>query len=71
MQWVAIVWVLIVVFKVLLVDELIGNFDCKIGEDIMQILCILNWDQNFIIVMVIYDQNIVCQVDCTVQLVEG
>ena len=71
MQRTAIARALISDPTLLLADEPTGNLDSQTGKDIMDLLQRLNRDEGVTIVMVTHDNEIACQADSIVRLVEG
>ena len=71
MQRTAIARALVTNPDLLLADEPTGNLDHETGNEIMEILCRLNREQNLTIVMVTHNQTIAQQADRIVRLDAG
>lgn len=69
-QCVLIVCVLMNGGEVILVDELIGVFDMKFGEEVMVIFGEL-YVEGYIIIIVIYDMSVVWYVQCIIEICDG
>lgn len=70
-QWVVLVWVFNGCLVILFVDEFIGNFDCQIGDKIVDLLFLFNCEYGIILIFVIYDLLLVVCCDCCLCLVDG
>ena len=71
MQRAAIARALVAAPDLLLADEPTGNLDHQTGQEILDLLCRLNREQNLTIVMVTHDRNIGSIADRVVRLVDG
>lgn len=54
-----IVWVLVYWLDLILVDELMGNFDSVNGENILVLLCELMDEMKMVLVLVMYSEEVV------------
>lgn len=70
-QCVVVVCVLVICFDVIVVDELIGVFDLEVSGDLFIFLCYCVDDFGQIVVMVIYDYDVVVRVDDIVIVIDG
>ena len=71
MQRVAIARALMTQPRVLFADEPTGNLDRRTGEEILELLCSLNDQDQLTIVMVTHDGSIARRADRVLQLFEG
>jgi lipoprotein-releasing system ATP-binding protein len=71
MQRAAIARALVAGPDLLLADEPTGNLDHQTGQEILELLCRLNHEQNLTIVMVTHDTGIGAIADRVVRLVDG
>ncbi|MBN2293128.1 MAG: ABC transporter ATP-binding protein [Pirellulales bacterium] len=71
MQRAAIARALVAGPDLLLADEPTGNLDHQTGQEILELLCRLNSEQNLTIVMVTHDTGIGAIADRVVRLVDG
>lgn len=70
-QWVVIVCVLVNKLWLVLVDELIGNFDVCNVDSIFQLLGELNVVQCIVFLVVIYDLQLVKCMSCQLEMCDG
>jgi ABC-type lipoprotein export system ATPase subunit len=57
--------------RLILADEPTGNLDSQSGEELLQLLCRLNQQENLTVMLVTHDANIASRADRVIHLKDG